>query len=183
MKWKWKILPQRLQRVERGVLERLVAVAAQLRIDVGDAFLEQLADARRAHLAVVLLDFQAALQLALHADFLADEQQRDAEHRLAEEARQRRGAVLAVQLQHGVVEQLQTFHLHLGARKAVDDHALVILRRQQFLEQQADHLAVADHLAGVLDGHGLRAGEQVADDDGRRREKQFSLGFDDARSR
>ena len=58
-------LPQRLQRVEGGVLERLVAVAAEVRVDVGDAVLEQLADARRAHLAVVLLDLPAALQLAL----------------------------------------------------------------------------------------------------------------------
>ena len=72
-----------------------------------------------------------------------------------------------MQVEHGVVEQLQALHLHLRAREAVDDDAVVVLRLEEFLEQQADHLAVADHLAGVLDRHRLRAGEQAADDDRR----------------
>ena len=58
-------LPQRLEGVERRLLERPVAVAAQVRVEVGDALLQQLADAGLADLAVVLADLPAALQLPL----------------------------------------------------------------------------------------------------------------------
>ena len=54
-------LPQRLQRVEGRFLERLVAISAQVRFHIGHAVFEQLTIARRQNLAVVLLDFPAAL--------------------------------------------------------------------------------------------------------------------------
>ena len=66
-------------------------------------------------------------------------------------------------------EQLQALDLHGGAREAVDDHAVVIFRAQQLAQQQADGLAVADHVAGVLQRSRLRRVEQRAHDDRARR--------------
>jgi len=139
------------------------------RVDVGDALFQELAGTGAPDFAVVLLDFKAAMELTLNTDFFAHEQQRNAKHGLAEESGQRRPHMLAVQLEHGVVEHFQTLDLHLGPWKAVDDDAVVILGKQKLLKEKADDFAVADHLARIFDGHGLGTGEKAADDDRRRR--------------
>ena len=74
---------ERLQCFVGGFLEDAIAIAAQIRIDIGGAFFEQLTDAGLAHHAIALDDFQAALELPFDADLLADEEERDAKHRLA----------------------------------------------------------------------------------------------------
>ena len=78
---------------------------------------------------------------------------------------ERRVEELAPQRVHLIDQQLQALDLHGGAREAVDDHAVVIFRAQQLAQQQADHFAVADHVAGVLERPRLGRVEQRADDD------------------
>src|SRR5262245_56115536 len=62
-----KDLPQRLKRFERGILERLISTAAKRRVEIGDAFFLELADAGFTHLPIVLADLAAAFQLPLDA--------------------------------------------------------------------------------------------------------------------
>ena len=83
---------------------------------------------------------------------------------------ERRVEELAPERVHLIDQQLQALDLHGRAREAVDDHAVVILRAQQLAQQQADHLAVADHVARVLQRSRLRRVEQRAHDDRRARE-------------
>ena len=81
---------------------------------------------------------------------------------------ERRVEELAPERVHLIDQQLQALDLNGRAREAVDDHAVVILGAQQLAQQQADHLAVADHVARVLQRSGLRRVEQRAHDDRRR---------------
>ena len=71
----------------------------------------------------------------------------------------RRSACIAID------QQLQALDLDGGAGKAVDNHAVVICGAQQLAQQQADGLAVADHVARVLERSRLGRVEQRAHDD------------------
>src|SRR5262245_63282271 len=77
-------LPQRLERLEGAVLERLVALATQVRVQVGDALLMQFTNAALSPLPIVLLDVVSAYQLPLDTNLFAYKEQRNAEQRLAE---------------------------------------------------------------------------------------------------
>ena len=161
---------QRLERVPGLLLEDLVAPPRERLVVVGGSIFAQLADAGAPHFLVVRVRFAAALQLARDRFLLVDEQHHDVDGRLPEMDAERRVEELAPQRVHLVDEQLQALDLHVGAREAVDDHAVVILRAQQLAQQQPDDFAVADHVAGVLERSRLGRVEQRADDDRAARE-------------
>ena len=160
-------LLQRLERVPGLLLERLVAPPRQRLVVVGRPIFAQPADAGAPHFLVVGERFAAALQLAGDRFLLIDEQHHDVDRRMPEMDAERRVVELAPQRVHLIDEQLQALDLNVGAREAVEDHAVVILRAQQLAQQQADDFAIADHVAGVLQRLRFRRIEQRADDDGR----------------
>ena len=108
----------------------------------------------------------AALELALDALRLVDEEHHDVERRLPEAVRLRGVGKLPAQRNHLVVEHLEALDLHGGAGESVEHRAVAELRLQQLAEQQAEDLLVADHAAAGLDFFRLRGIEQLADDDG-----------------
>lgn len=86
---------------------------------------------------------------------------------LAEMHAQGRVIKLATQLLHPVDQQLQAFDLHVGAREAVEDRSIAVFRAQEASEQQADHFAVADHVASILQRLGFGRIQKRADHDRR----------------
>jgi hypothetical protein len=90
-----------------------------------------LADARAPHFLVVRVRFLASFQLARDRFLLFDEQQHDVDGGMAEMDAERCVEKLATQGVHLVDQQLQALDLHGRARKAVDNHAVVILRAQE----------------------------------------------------
>jgi len=68
---------------------------------------------------------------------------------------------------HLAYEKLQALDLHVGAGKAVEDGAVVILLADQAAKEEADDFAVTDHVATVLSAFGLGSVEKSTDDDGR----------------
>ena len=74
---------------------------------------------------------------------------------------------LVVQLVDFLDQQLQAFHLHRRARKAVEHDAVAIRRLQQLAQQEAHDLLVADHDALRLQLLHLGRRQQLADHDRR----------------
>ncbi len=142
--------------------EHPVALPARLLVQVGRALLEQRPDAGLAHPLVVRDDLASALELALDRLPLLDVEDDDLEHRLREQRRERRLAVLRAQVEHLLVQQLHALDLHPRARKPVDDDAGGVDRLEQALEQEADDVGVADQAAAVLHPPHLGRVEQVA---------------------
>jgi hypothetical protein len=149
-----------LQRVPRLLLEHAVTALGERLVQIGRALLEQVAHAGAPHLRVVRLNLAAAIQLAGDRGLLVDEQHHDVNRRLAEMDAEGRAVEFAAQLLHVRDEHLETLDLDLGARKAVEDHPVAVFGPQQLAEQQADHLAVAHHVAGILEAFGLGRVEQ-----------------------
>jgi hypothetical protein len=81
--------------------------------------------------------------------------------------RERRGGELIVQRADLVDQQLQTFHLHRSARKAVENDAVAVDRLQQRPQQDRQHFLVAHHAALRLDLLHLGRRQQLADHDRR----------------
>jgi hypothetical protein len=119
----------------------------------------------RAHLLVVGQGFAAAFELAGDGFLFVDEQHHDVDRRLPEMDAERGAVEIPAQRVHLVDEKLEALDLHLGARKAVEDDAIAVFRLEEFAQQQSDNLAIADHVAGVLQGPRLRGVEQGADHD------------------
>lgn len=71
---------------------------------------------------------RATLHLTTNRLLLVDKQNRHDEARPRKLAADRRVGVVVPQLGHLVAQSVQHRHLHFGARKAVDDHALAIAR-------------------------------------------------------
>src|SRR5688572_13092393 len=87
---------------------------------------------------------------------------------------QRRVVKLSPQFVHLIDQELQAFHLHVRAWKTVDDGAVLVLRSKQLAQQQPDHFAIADELAGILNGPSFRGIHQRTDDDRRTRKTEDS---------
>ena len=85
--------------------------------------------------------------------------------RLLEIGGERRLRKLPAQRDHLIVEHFETFDLHLGAGEPVEHGPVLLFGLQQFLEKDADHLAVSHHAALRLDFERLGAVEQLADHD------------------
>ena len=66
---------------------------------------------------------------------------------------------------HAIDEQFQALNLHLGAGKTVQDAAVPVFRLQQPAEEDAHHLAIAHHEAGILVAPGVGRVEERAHDD------------------
>ncbi len=156
------------QRVVGLLLEDAVAVACQPLAKVRRPFLPPFAHARAGDLLVVGDDLPSAHELARHAFRLVDEQHHDVEDGLLEVDHLRGSGELPPQRDHLVEEQLEALYLHLRAREAVEQRAVLLLRLKQLAQQDADHLPVPDHAAACLDGARLRCVKELRNHDGRR---------------
>ncbi len=130
------------------------------------AFLEQLAEAGATHVLVVRADLEAALELALDRGLLVHEEHHDVHRGVTKMDAQRRVVKLAAQRVQAVDQQLEALDLHLRAGEAVEDDAVAVGGLDELEEEQAHDLAVAHHVARVLDALGLGRVEQGADHDG-----------------
>ena len=156
------------QRVIGLLLEDAVAVARQPLAKVRRPFLPPFAHARAGDLLVVGDDLPSALELARHAFRLVDEEHHDVEDGLLEVDHLRGAGELPPQRDHLVEEQLEALDLHLGAREAVEQRAVLLLGLKQLAQEDADHLPVPDHAAARLDGARLRGVKELGNHDGRR---------------
>ena len=154
------------QRFPRLLLEHAVAAAGELLLEIRDALLHQLAGAGTADLVIVQLGLAAALELPAHTLLLVHEEDDDLHDRLAEMLGERRAVEFAPKLGHLFVKHLQALDLRVGPGETVEDDAVAELRLEQPAEEHREHLAVADHVAGVLDLLHLRRVEERAHDDG-----------------
>jgi len=143
---------------------------------VRGSFLPPFAHARAGDLLVVGDDLPSALELARHAFRLVDEQHHDVEDGLLEVDHLRGAGELPPQRDHLVEEQLEALYLHLRAREAVEQRAVLLLRLKQLAQQDADHLPVPDHAAACLDGARLRCVKELGNHNGRRLARKGKTG-------
>src|ERR1700674_296607 len=154
------------QRVVGLLLEDAIAVACQPLAKVRCPFLPTFAHARAGDLLVVGDDLPSALELARHAFRLVDEQHHDVEGGLLEVDHLRGAGELPPQPDHLVEEQLEALDLYLGAREAIEQRAVLLLRLRQLAQQDSDYLPIPDHAASCLDGARLRCVKELGNHNG-----------------
>ena len=104
---------------------------------IGGPIFAQIADSGAQHFLVVTQRFAAALELPRDGFLLVDEENHDVNGGMPEMNAERRAEEFTPQRVHLVDQEFQTLDLHVGAREAVDDDAVVILLSQQ-LDAAAD---------------------------------------------
>jgi hypothetical protein len=86
--------------------------------------------------------------------------------RLLEVDHLRGAGELPAQRDHLVEKQLEALYLNLRAREAVEQCAVLLLRRKQLAQEDADCLPVPDHAAACLDGPSLRRVKELGNHNG-----------------
>ena len=162
------VMEDRLQRDQRVVgllFEDLVAIARQFGVEVGGTLFPEFAEPGTPDLLIVREDFLPAFELPCDALSLIDEEDHDVENGLLEMRGLGCFGKITAQADHLVEQHFQALHLHLRAREAVEDRAVLLIGFEQLADENAHHFAVAHHAALGLEFLRFRTVEQGAHHD------------------